>query len=519
MDDHKKALDVLVDIRQKIADYAKKILNDSVRSGSTPNAERYSFILNQYYQQLMINHLDLNETDKNIVSNGISDFTKTTLTVAYQTSIKSSKREIDGKMPPTVTDAFVDENAKRLATIKTKMQDAIRQLLADSVRTGNTPSKDQTIAYLRTTADDLIKESGADEQGVAYLTNYATPWIKDTLGGIYDYSIKTTPRTINSRFPWTPASADPTEKTKSTIEQKSYLSDYQKTNQSFSGHDMVCTIDITMPNGKKVVKVVGSLQTLTYSVHQDKRPVRAIGNMNAKDYVFGQRTIAGTLIFTVFNKHWAYEIMEEYRNAGELGSAHFIMDELPPFQITISAANEYGFSARLAVYGVRIVNEGQVMSINDVYTENTYQFVATDLDYLTDCTGYNKPKAVNVKQLPTTTTTTLPTKPTIPTSPTDEQPVVVIPEPEPTTSTDPVKPVTTSPTVNPYSGKTQEEVLSEIEKNRAADIASIDANLAAGEYKGGAPVANRIKVATNSLYNQKAQQAKEYFDAQKGGGS
>ena len=58
------------------------------------------------------------------------------------------------------------------------------------------------------------------------------------------------------------------------------------------------------------------------------------------------------------------------------------MDELPPFDITISFANEYGTQARLAIYGVRIINEGQTMSINDVYTENTYQFVATDIEYM-----------------------------------------------------------------------------------------------------------------------------------------
>jgi hypothetical protein len=58
------------------------------------------------------------------------------------------------------------------------------------------------------------------------------------------------------------------------------------------------------------------------------------------------------------------------------------MDELPAFNITISCANEYGHNAKLALYGVTIVNEGQVMSINDVYTENTYQFFATNVEYL-----------------------------------------------------------------------------------------------------------------------------------------
>ena len=66
----------------------------------------------------------------------------------------------------------------------------------------------------------------------------------------------------------------------------------------------------------------------------------------------------------------------------------FLIDEIPPFDIVISAANEYGLRSRMVIYGVRLVNEGQVMSINDVYTENTYQFVATDLEYLTDENQY-----------------------------------------------------------------------------------------------------------------------------------
>ena len=39
---------------------------------------------------------------------------------------------------------------------------------------------------------------------------------------------------------------------------------YKDSNQSFSGSDMVCSIDIVFPDGTKVVKVIGSLQTLTW---------------------------------------------------------------------------------------------------------------------------------------------------------------------------------------------------------------------------------------------------------------
>lgn len=158
----------------------------------------------------------------------------------------------------------------------------------------------------------------------------------------------------------------------------------RKANLSFSGCDMVPSVTIRMPDGEIISKVIGSLQTLTYSIHQDKRPIRSVGNINAKDYVFGPRTIAGTLIFSVFNKHFTREIFEEVRKTdpGRLEDYHFIADEMPPFEITVSFANEYGVTARMALYGVRILNEGMTLSINDIYTENTYQFVATDIDYI-----------------------------------------------------------------------------------------------------------------------------------------
>jgi hypothetical protein len=54
------------------------------------------------------------------------------------------------------------------------------------------------------------------------------------------------------------------------------------TNETFSGCDMVASI--TIKNGtKSYTKVVGELQTVSYSIHMEKKPIRSIGNVNAKD--------------------------------------------------------------------------------------------------------------------------------------------------------------------------------------------------------------------------------------------
>lgn len=152
---------------------------------------------------------------------------------------------------------------------------------------------------------------------------------------------------------------------------------------SFSGCDMIVTARLTKVEGYKIHEKtysLGSLQTLSISTHQDKRPVRAIGNMNAIDYTMGQRTIAGSMVFAVFDRHFASAIFDDLKEIK--GSSIILADELPPLDITITFANEYGRTSRMAVYGVRLINEGQVMSINDVYTENTYQFVANALEPL-----------------------------------------------------------------------------------------------------------------------------------------
>ena len=154
---------------------------------------------------------------------------------------------------------------------------------------------------------------------------------------------------------------------------------------SYSGCDIVVTARLNVLTGtkkelKEKVYTLGSLQTLSVSTHQDKRPVRVIGSVNALDYVMGQRTIAGSLVFAVFDQHFATEMFNDLEEATD--RTFFLPDELPALDLTITFANEYGRQSRMAIYGVRIINEGQVMSINDLYTENTYQFVATAMEPL-----------------------------------------------------------------------------------------------------------------------------------------
>jgi hypothetical protein len=49
---------------------------------------------------------------------------------------------------------------------------------------------------------------------------------------------------------------------------------------------------------------------------------------------------------------------------------------LPPFDIVISFFNEYGQSAKMKIFGITIVDEGQTISIDDLITEQTYTYMA-----------------------------------------------------------------------------------------------------------------------------------------------
>lgn len=154
---------------------------------------------------------------------------------------------------------------------------------------------------------------------------------------------------------------------------------------SYSGADIVVIAQIANINGNSDISkkcyVLGSLQTISISTYQDKAPVRALGNINALDYVMGPRSIAGSLVFAVFDRHFAYEIFNDLKKY--TGTSVLLTDEIPPLDLTLCFQNEYGKRSRMTLYGVKMVSEGQVMSVNDLFTENTYQFVGTGLENLT----------------------------------------------------------------------------------------------------------------------------------------
>lgn len=202
------------------------------------------------------------------------------------------------------------------------------------------------------------------------------------------------------------------------------VSKYTKTYSTFGGSDIVCSFDDV---------VIGECQAITYSITREKVAVYTLGSAEPRSFSRGKRGIAGNLVFIVFNRDALLSslgdkkitkyrgndvatLIDEYDtrflsmdkwddymtnaaldSAGEPDeytsalvndeSTPIYADELLPFDITISCANEYGNRAVTVIYGVEILNEGVGFSIDSPTSERAYTFVARAVDSMVPVAG------------------------------------------------------------------------------------------------------------------------------------
>lgn len=150
----------------------------------------------------------------------------------------------------------------------------------------------------------------------------------------------------------------------------SQISKYYK---SFSGTDTLAFI--LMPGSTPVV--LGSLTTISYSMFRNKKPVINIGRTNINGVTRGSRIFAGTMVFTLINQHWLKELQDQLEWLKEFEELK--VDELPLFDIMIISANEYGNYVAMYIYGIDFTDEAQTISVEDLFTENVFSFVARDI--------------------------------------------------------------------------------------------------------------------------------------------
>jgi hypothetical protein len=51
-------------------------------------------------------------------------------------------------------------------------------------------------------------------------------------------------------------------------------------------------------------------------------------------------------------------------------------DQIPPFDVVLAAANEYGAVASMQILGIELLNSGYGVSIDDIVSEHSYTYIA-----------------------------------------------------------------------------------------------------------------------------------------------
>lgn len=196
---------------------------------------------------------------------------------------------------------------------------------------------------------------------------------------------------------------------------------------SFAGADYRCNIG---------PYTFAELQGISYSVTREKAPIYTMGSADPRAYARNKRGIAGSLVWVNFDRHALLnlfyqargkfvadvdDIRPQYVNPDTIQSGAAIFnssivrdlgpvvgstidqldqlnvvsaggwtelavpwysDQILPFDVSLSAANEYGAMAGAKILGVEILNEGTGVSIDDTVTETQSTFVARSIEPL-----------------------------------------------------------------------------------------------------------------------------------------
>lgn len=135
-------------------------------------------------------------------------------------------------------------------------------------------------------------------------------------------------------------------------------------------------------------KTLAEAQSFSWSIYREKDPVRTLGSVYPRAFTRGPRSVSGTMIFTVFYEHVLHEVMKlnlRYHSTGTSDidvyqQTTMLPDQIPPLDLTLIFANEYGAISTMGFYGVEFFQEGGTFSIEDIYSESTISYVARDID-------------------------------------------------------------------------------------------------------------------------------------------
>lgn len=130
---------------------------------------------------------------------------------------------------------------------------------------------------------------------------------------------------------------------------------------------------------KPFYKTFGEIQTLSITTRRSIEPVRRLGEASPREFTKGSRTYAGTMIFVLLQEDVLLDLYRVAIDDNSDGEPFFLSDRLPPFNILIQASNERGHGMEGAIFGVELLASGVTLSIDDLFTEQQYTYVARSL--------------------------------------------------------------------------------------------------------------------------------------------
>jgi hypothetical protein len=134
--------------------------------------------------------------------------------------------------------------------------------------------------------------------------------------------------------------------------------------------------------------IMGTVDTITYSTHRDKKQVRPLGITGPRGMARGPRTIAGSMIFKVFGGFEIRDILGYLKSKYR----HLLADELPKFSVIIlipptdhsgeflenPGKTEIGMNV-IALVDCEIVDQAFSLSIDDQAVEQQISYLARDI--------------------------------------------------------------------------------------------------------------------------------------------
>lgn len=193
-----------------------------------------------------------------------------------------------------------------------------------------------------------------------------------------------------------------------------------RTYSSIGGCDIICVI-----NGNEC----GALQSISVTISREKMPIYVVGRADPVGYSRGKRGIAGAMSGMVFNQSWLMHTIRgegttdanlagttfwasrrEYRQflrltgrssfkdadpmdesfreidsasantvkfyTGRTLQSAWYADQILPFNVVITGANEYGGGIAKSIIGCEILNEASGSSVDDIVIDESHTYIA-----------------------------------------------------------------------------------------------------------------------------------------------